>query len=87
MNRIDQCVKKSEIESTVNFLKATGSRQTNWVMCYPYGAYNNSLINILKNRSCLIGLAMNLEVADIKMHDIMALPRMRTNDFPPFAMT
>ena len=40
------------------FLKEkVGAPTDNWVMCYPYGGYDNSVIEILKKKKCKLALA------------------------------
>ena len=45
---------KQEIDKSIEFLKSIGSSTDNWAMCYPYGGYNQSLIDILKRKGCVL---------------------------------
>ena len=54
-----------------------------WVMNYPYGSYNEEVINIVKSKGGLAGLSTEVRVADLDSDNIYALPRFDTNDFPP----
>ena len=71
-----------EIEKTRDFLDALGVSTDNWVMCYPYGAYDDNLIKILKENNCAMGLATEVGVAELDIDHSFDLPRMDTNDFP-----
>ncbi len=71
-----------EIELSMEFLEKIGVDMDGWVMNYPYGAYNESLIEILKKRGCAFGLSTRVAVADLGKDDIFALPRLDTNDLP-----
>jgi len=51
-------------------------------MCYPYGAYNHSLLNLLKDRGCVVGLTTHVGIADLKQDVPLTLPRLDTNDLP-----
>ncbi len=51
-------------------------------MCYPYGAYNDGLLDILKDRGCIIALTTEVGVATLGENDALALPRLDTNDLP-----
>lgn len=55
----------------------------NWIMCYPYGSYNENIINYISNKGCKLGLSTQLGVANIFKDNILTLPRLDTNDFPP----
>ena len=53
MNTLPAEMLKKEIDMTLLFLKEKVRVSTdNWVMCYPYGAYDDSLIEILKKKNC-----------------------------------
>ncbi len=54
----------------------------NWVIGYPYGAYNDSLLRILRQRGCRAGFTTEVRVADIDHDDPLTLPRLDTNDLP-----
>ena len=71
-----------EIDESIGFLEEIGAATENWVMCYPYGAYNGSLLDLLRSRQCAIGLTTEVDIADLQHHDPLALPRLDTNDIP-----
>lgn len=54
-----------------------------WVMNYPYGSYNNSVLNYVKNKGAVVGLTTEVRVADISNDNPLLLPRLDCNDFPP----
>ena len=43
---------KNEINESLKFLKKIGVPLKDWVMCYPYGDYNNDTIKILEDFKC-----------------------------------
>lgn len=71
-----------EIDLSMAFLKEIGVDMDGWIMNYPYGAYNESLVDILKARGCALGLSTRVAVADFLKDDSFALPRLDTNDLP-----
>ena len=71
-----------EIESSLAFLGCIGAPTDDWVMCYPYGDYNNDTLEILKGKGCLVGLSTKEGVADLQNHPPLELPRIDTNDLP-----
>ncbi len=54
-----------------------------WVMCYPYGSYNTTVIDYIKGKGACLGLTTNVGIADLEKDDRLALPRLDCNDFPP----
>ncbi len=57
------------------------SRQ--WVANYPYGSYNNNVVEYIKQKGCRLGLTTEVSAADFAQHGRFELPRMDCNDFPP----
>lgn len=55
----------------------------NWIMCYPYGSYNDKVISYISKNGCKIGFGTEVRVADINLDNKFTLPRLDTNDFPP----
>ena len=54
-----------------------------WVMNYPYGSYNEGVLEYIRTQGACLGLTTEVAVADFSQHDILALPRFDCNDFPP----
>lgn len=73
---------REEIDLSLKFLRNVGSETERWIMCYPYGAYNDSLLSLLQKRNCLAGLTTNVGIADLKQDNPLTLPRLDTNDLP-----
>ena len=74
-----------EIDLSLQFLKDIGSPTQNWAMCYPYGAYNDSLIHLLKSKNCKLGLTTKSSIANLNRDNAFTLERLDTNDFPKIA--
>lgn len=73
---------KNDILSSLEFLEEVGAQTTNWIMCYPYGAYNNTTLSLLKNLGASIGITTGYRKANLKADDPLALPRVDTKEFP-----
>ena len=71
-----------EINKSLEFLDCIGMSTNNWIMCYPYGAYNSDTLDILKDRKCAVGLTTKVGIAKIPQDHGLELPRYDTNDFP-----
>jgi peptidoglycan/xylan/chitin deacetylase (PgdA/CDA1 family) len=82
LNREDRDSQKSEIERSLVFLNAVGARTSDWIMCYPYGAYNEETLDLLRAADCAVGLTTKVGKASIAANDPLKMPRFDTNDFP-----
>lgn len=54
-----------------------------WVINYPYGNYNNEVIDYAKTKGACIGLTTNVGIVNLDEDDPMKLSRFDCNDFPP----
>lgn len=75
---------EAEIDESIAFLAGIGalSGRREWVMCYPYGQYNDSLLDIIRRKGAAIGLTSKVAVADLSSDHMLELPRLDTNDIP-----
>ena len=71
-----------EIDLSLKFLGGIGCDLQSWVMCYPYGGYNDSLLSLLALKGCKVGLSVNVGIADLAVENPLALSRLDTNDLP-----
>ncbi len=72
-----------EIEKSLEFLGSIGCNiADSWVMCYPYGDYNDFVIEVLREYNCSLALTTDVDIADISTHNRFTLPRLDTNDIP-----
>ncbi|EWG98243.1 polysaccharide deacetylase family protein [Halomonas sp. BC04] len=82
LNTLSVEEQRHEIDASLDFLSELGVLAHDWVMCYPYGGYDDSLLGILRDRHCALGLTVEVGVADLTQHDALLLPRLDTNDLP-----
>jgi peptidoglycan/xylan/chitin deacetylase (PgdA/CDA1 family) len=82
LNKLSKQRQRKEIEISLKFMKSVGCDVNKWAMCYPHGSYNESIINLLKNNSCMVGFSTEVGIADIDNGNPFALPRLDTNDLP-----
>ena len=54
-----------------------------WVMNYPYGSYNQGVIDYIKSRGCVLGLTTQVALAVLTEENRFTLQRFDCNDFPP----
>jgi peptidoglycan/xylan/chitin deacetylase (PgdA/CDA1 family) len=72
---------QEEIQYTVDFLeKIYGYKPSDWTMCYPYGSYNTTTIQLLENFGCALGLTIKFGLADLL--NPYEMKRVDTNDLP-----
>jgi peptidoglycan/xylan/chitin deacetylase (PgdA/CDA1 family) len=73
---------ESEIDVSLEFLKKIGAPVDDWIMCYPYGEYNEDTLRILHSKKCAIGLTTKVGFANLNSSNLLELARFDTNDFP-----
>ncbi len=72
-----------ELEKSLNFQSKIGnSSEDNLIMCYPYGSYNNIVIEKLKKRGFKAGFTTEVGDAVLTKENAFLLKRFDTNDFP-----
>lgn len=74
-----------EISEGFKFLSNLGVNMNYWSICYPYGAYNSSVLSILNKYNCKLGFTTHVDVADTMSDKPLTLPRLDTNDIPKSA--
>ncbi|MGP1489477.1 MAG: polysaccharide deacetylase family protein [Treponema sp.] len=72
----------SDIKRAVGVLDGIINKK-NWVMCYPYGSYNQQVVDYLECNGCRLGVTTDLGIAALDKNEIYNLPRFDCNDFPP----
>ncbi len=83
LNNVSHETQVNEIDKSLEFLRRIGSPVDEfWVMCYPYGAWNANLLDLLRAKECVVGLTTDVAMADLSVNDPLRLPRYDTNDFP-----
>ncbi len=83
LNRVDRETQVTEVDGSLAFLEDLGMPVTeHWAMCYPFGGWDDSLLTILEQRGCSIGLTTQVATAAIGVDNRLTLPRYDTNDFP-----
>ncbi len=82
LNTLSTQQQEREVDQSLMFLKSVGADVGRWIMCYPYGAYNESLLSVLKSRNCVVGLTTEVGLASLHENNPLILPRLDTNDLP-----
>jgi peptidoglycan/xylan/chitin deacetylase (PgdA/CDA1 family) len=82
LDKESNIAQRSEIDSSLQFLQKVGAPINNWIMCYPYGAYNEDTLSILREKDCAVGLTTKVGLAEVDPSKMLELKRFDTNDFP-----
>jgi len=82
LSSIDKSSQRIEIIKSLDFLKKIGVDTKKWTMCFPYGDYNETTLQLLKENKCSLGLTTEVNIADFKKNNKFTLPRLDTNDLP-----
>ena len=82
LDKISAEEQEKDIEQSLKFLDSVGASTKDWIMCYPYGAYNDSTISLLESVDAVLGLTTEVRVANLTSDNPCKLPRLDTNEFP-----
>jgi peptidoglycan/xylan/chitin deacetylase (PgdA/CDA1 family) len=82
LNRMSPNEQEIEIDRGLEFLRDIGASTDRWMMNYPYGGWNDSLLEILRRKGCVAALSTRVGEADLDRDDPLLLPRLNTNDLP-----
>jgi peptidoglycan/xylan/chitin deacetylase (PgdA/CDA1 family) len=85
LDTLSPAEQRREIELSLDFLNEIGAPTERWIMCYPFGAYNDSLLGLLRRYRCAAGLTTQVALADVTPASALTLPRLDTNDLPKSA--
>lgn len=85
LNHLDRIGQEQELDASLKFLDRINGSRDGWIMCYPYGAYDESLLSLLRLRNCTVGLTTKVGLADLGRDDPLTFPRLDTNDLPKAA--
>ena len=82
LNSLSIDEQENEIVNSLGALESIRGDLDNWIMCYPYGEYNEDTLSILKEKNCALALTSKVGSADLSVQNKYELLRLDTNDFP-----
>lgn len=82
LDRISDEQQRDDISASLGFLEEVGAPISDWIMCYPYGAYNDSTLSLLREFGASLGVTVEFRKAVIGSDNPLTLPRLDANDFP-----
>lgn len=71
-----------EIKQSVDFLKMVGADPQTMSIGYPYGAHNDTTLELAKRYNFKLGFTTKVELGSITPNNSLTIPRLDTNDFP-----
>ena len=81
LNTLNKEEQNKELDLSIKFLENLGLKLNNWIMCYPYGAYNDDTISLLKSKKCSFAFTTKEGEANL-LEEPYELKRKDTNVFP-----
>ncbi len=81
LNTLNKEEQEKELDLSIKFLENLGVKINNWIMCYPFGAYNSDTISLLKSKKCSFAFTTNEGKANLTSEPY-ELKRQDTNEFP-----
>jgi peptidoglycan/xylan/chitin deacetylase (PgdA/CDA1 family) len=82
LETLSEVEQEKEIKKSIDFLKTLGISTDQWAMCYPYGSYNDTTLELLRQHNCDIGFATEVGEATLDSGNALTLQRFDTNDIP-----
>ena len=82
LDKISPNEQEKDINESLTFIEKIGAATKDWVMCYPYGAYNNATLTLLQKYQASAALTTEVGIANLTNDNPFELPRLDTNDFP-----
>lgn len=82
LGNLNKDLMKEDIDKSLDAMKNFVDLDK-WVMNYPYGSYNNEVIDYIKSKGCKLALTTNVRTVNINVDSRFELPRLDCNDFPP----
>jgi peptidoglycan/xylan/chitin deacetylase (PgdA/CDA1 family) len=82
LDHVPRETQKEEVDRSLDFLQQAGVGTEDWTMCYPYGGFNESILQVVEERKCRLGFSVEARIANLDIDNRLALPRIDTNDLP-----
>lgn len=82
LGKLDRQAQEKDIDASRRFLKSIGVPEKDWVMCYPYGSYNEDTLALLQEKNCGMAVTTEVRLAEVSGRRPFRLDRLDTNDFP-----
>lgn len=82
LNRLPEDKMQEDIQNGLDYFRTV--IDSNYiVMNYPYGGYDDRVLEYVSKIGCRLGFSVEARHADLSKDNPLILPRLDTNDFPP----
>jgi peptidoglycan/xylan/chitin deacetylase (PgdA/CDA1 family) len=71
-----------DIDRSLDLLADLGIAKNDFLFCYPYGAYNQETLQLLRQRGCGAAFTTRVSLCRVGTDDMLEIPRLDTNDLP-----
>lgn len=82
LNHLPKDKMRKDIANSLIFFKDVIDKNY-LAMNYPYGGYNEDVLEYCRLIGCKLGVTVESKIADLEIDNPMLIPRFDTNDFPP----
>ena len=82
LDSLDADGQAADIDASLSFLSELGVDAVRWSMCYPYGAYDDTTLSLLRERKCSVALTTTPGTVRVPGDPALELARLDTNDLP-----
>ncbi len=82
LNTLSPAEQRAEVEASLDFLASLGVSADQSMMCYPYGAHDQSLRQICAELGCGLAVTTEFEIAELNQSNALMLARLDTNHLP-----
>jgi peptidoglycan/xylan/chitin deacetylase (PgdA/CDA1 family) len=82
LNSLSQQEQHQEISTSLKFLQTLGVSVREWIICYPYGGYNDNLVELIQGLGCRIGFTVEPGISNLDEQNPLCLSRLDTNELP-----
>lgn len=82
LNQLSMEKMKEDMDNSLKYFKSVIDSKY-IVMNYPYGGYNENVLEYASQIGCKLGFSVEARHADLSKDNPLILPRLDTNDFPP----
>jgi peptidoglycan/xylan/chitin deacetylase (PgdA/CDA1 family) len=82
LNSLSPDKQAEDIDLSLEFLSKVGAKLNQFLFCFPYGAYNQDTLSILRKRDCGAAFTTHASLVDLSKCNMLELPRLDTNDLP-----
>jgi peptidoglycan/xylan/chitin deacetylase (PgdA/CDA1 family) len=73
---------KKDVDLAVDVLRRVSNCDPTRMFCFPYGGFNDALLDVLRSRSFLAAVTVEVRLADIEVDNPLLLPRLDTVHLP-----